>query len=689
MQLNKAELLKGVRLVSFESRMSKEMTKLVSGFGGEVLSAPTMQEIPLEKNVDAFAFGEKLLAGRIDLLICLTGVGTRAMFEALETKWTRAEYLGALRKIPVVARGPKPVKVLREYEVPVAIAVQEPNTWRELLSELDENEESIALEAKTIAVQEYGEENEDLIEGLKKRGAHVLRVPVYRWALPDDVAPLKRAIQEIVAGRIDMLLFTNKVQVDHLLQIAEEEGVAEELAKAFRGVLVASVGPLCTHRLVEKGISVDFEPTHPKMGSFVLELANQGLEILKKKRGAGERSGGGILRPRTRPQDDARATTRPQDDARATTRPQDDARATTRPQDDAQAPVQPQDDAALRESRFMKALRREPVDATPVWLMRQAGRYMKEYRDIRRKVSFVDLCKDKDLVTEVTVTAQEFLDADAAIIFSDILLVLEPFGFDLRYAGDEGPIVDGPESAMANVRTVGEEQLRSELGYVFDAIRSTRAALKKNIPLLGFAGAPFTLASYMIEGGASKSFRRTKSFMYKRPAEWRVLLEKISDAVGAHLKLQAEAGVQAVQIFDSWAGCLGPDDYREFAAPYTKRALAVVPAATPVINFATGNPALLPVLVETGGGTIGVDYRISLSDAWKIAGPDRGVQGNLDPLVLYADQKTIRDRARRVLDEAAGRPGHIFNLGHGVLPETPPENAKFLVQIVRELSCKK
>jgi uroporphyrinogen decarboxylase len=206
---------------------------------------------------------------------------------------------------------------------------------------------------------------------------------------------------------------------------------------------------------------------------------------------------------------------------------------------------------------------------------------------------------------------------------------------------------------------------------------------------LGFAGAPFTLASYMIEGGASKTFRRTKTWMYRRPSEWKALLEKIADAAGALLKLQAEAGAQAVLFFDSWAGALGPDDYRTFAAPYTARAIAHVPRGTPVIHFGTGNPALLADMAQAGGDAIGADYRIGLADAWKLIGPSKAIQGNLDPLVLCGERDFIRERAKRVLDEAAGRPGHIFNLGHGVLPETPPENARYLVEIVRELSAKR
>ena len=643
-----AELLKGIGVVSFESRMATEMTKLIAGFGGQVISAPSMQEIPLEKNRDALEFAEKLMAGKIDMTIFLTGVGTRALFETVEKRYPREEMVRALSSTVVVARGPKPTRVLREYGITPSVTVPEPNTWREMVHEIDENEESLALAGKTVALQEYGEKNDELIEALQRRKAHVLRVPVYRWALPDDIAPLKDGIRAVIDGRAQIALFTNKVQVDHVMRIATEEGLAEKLKAAFKSIVVASVGPLCTEGLLEHGISVDLEPTHPKMGSFVMETAKHAPEILHKKR---------------------------------------TSVSVHSPADVYKGPDRGFSPEALAASPFMKACRREATSVTPVWLMRQAGRYMKEYREIRRKLSFLDFCRDKDLVTQVTVQAQEYLGADAAIIFSDILLVVQSFGMDLEFAGDEGPVIGGTLGEGKAKFELREPDLKASLGFVLDAIRQTRRALKKDVPLLGFAGAPFTLASYMIEGGASKTFRRTKMWMYSRPADWDILMTRLADAVGKYLVAQVDAGAQAVQLFDSWVGCLGPQDYEQFVAPYTRRIVTAVAGKAPLISFGTGNPALLEPMTAVGGDVIGVDYRIGLAEAWRRIGPSKAVQGNLDPLVLCADRDFIKAKVTGILAEAAGRPGHIFNLGHGILPETPPENAKYLVEIVHELSA--
>jgi uroporphyrinogen decarboxylase len=637
--------LRGLSVVSFESRQAREMAKLVERFGGQVLSAPSLQEIPFEKNTDAFVFGEKLLAGKIDAVIFLTGVGARALFRALETRHPREALVAALSRTAVVARGPKPLRALREYGVPVAVAVPEPNTWREVLQELDEHEEGVAVEGKTVAVQEYGETNEALIEGLRRRKAAVVRVPVYRWALPDDTGPLKEGIRAIVDGRADVALFTNKVQIDHVMRVASEEGLADRLRRAFRSVVVASVGPVCTEGLVGHGVSVDLESRFGKIGSFVMEAAETAPELLRKKR-AGE-----------------------------------SVRAAGAPAG-GRGPAAPE---RLAASPFMKALALEPAGRTPVWLMRQAGRYLKEYREIRRRVSFLDLCKDPDLVAEVTVGAQEFLGADAAILFSDILLPVESFGLGLEYGSDEGPVIESAVGEGPRLADLAPFDPKEKLGFVLEAVRRTRRALAPDVPLIGFAGAPFTLASYMIEGGTSKTFRRTKMLMYREPAAWAKLLELLADVTAAFLNAQIEAGVQAVQLFDSWVGCLGPEDYRAFVLPHTARIFRAVCGA-PTIHFGTGTAALLELMAEAGGSAVGVDHRVRLGEAWKRIGAARAIQGNLDPLVLSADRPFIEKRVREVLAEAGGRPGHIFNLGHGVLPETPPENAKFLVELVHELT---
>ncbi|HUI42822.1 MAG TPA: uroporphyrinogen decarboxylase [Terriglobia bacterium] len=333
----------------------------------------------------------------------------------------------------------------------------------------------------------------------------------------------------------------------------------------------------------------------------------------------------------------------------------------------------------------MKACRREPVDATPVWLMRQAGRYMKEYRELRARVPFLDLCKSPDLVAEVTVSAAEKLGVDAAILFADLLLIVEPLGFELEYERGEGPQVRPPIRAASDVDRLREVE-PGALGYVFEAIRRTRAALRPALPLIGFAAAPFTLASYLIEGGGSRSYTHTKAFMYRDPGAWSALMEHLVRNLAAYVCRQIDAGVQAAQIFDTWVGCLGPADYREFVLPWSRALFAALPRGFPVIHFGTGAGTLLELMREAGGSVIGLDFHVELDEAWKRLGFDVGVQGNLDPSVLFATPAAIRSRVERVLQQAAGRPGHIFNLGHGILPETPYENVVALVDTVHEFS---
>ena len=340
---------------------------------------------------------------------------------------------------------------------------------------------------------------------------------------------------------------------------------------------------------------------------------------------------------------------------------------------------------ALHNSRFLKAARREPTDTTPIWIMRQAGRYLPEYMSVRSKVSFIELCKTPSLAAEVTLTAQRVLDVDAAILFADLLPMLEPMGIDLEYAKGEGPVIHNPIRTAKEVDRIRELEEVSSLHFVFEAVKQIRRELPENIPLLGFAGAPFTLASYMIEGGGSKNYVTTKSLMYADDGAWRTLMERLSRSLIVYINEQIDAGCQAVQLFDSWAGCLSPADYRKYVLPFTKQVIDGIRPGTPVINFLTGNPALLPLLREAGGQIIGLDWRVDLAEGWKTVGYDVGVQGNLDPVSLMSDLPTLRQRAKSILDAAEGRPGHIFNLGHGVFPEVPPESVKALVKMVHEM----
>ena len=339
----------------------------------------------------------------------------------------------------------------------------------------------------------------------------------------------------------------------------------------------------------------------------------------------------------------------------------------------------------LYNCRFLRATRREPVDTTPVWIMRQAGRYLPEYMAVRSRVTFLELCKRPDLAAEVTLTARERLGVDAAILFADLLPILEPMGLDLEYAKGEGPVIHNPLHSPGEVDRFREIEDLSCLEFVFDAVKLIRRDLPADIPLLGFAGAPFTLASYAIEGGGSRNYVQTKTWMYTDPGAWHRLMQVLSRSLVRYLNRQIEAGCQAVQIFDSWAGCLSPADYEEFVLPHTKAVIDGLPPDVPVINFLTGNPALLPLQRRAGGQVMGLDWRMGLKEAWAQVGHDVSVQGNLDPVCLFADIPTIRRHAQKVLDAAEGRPGHIFNLGHGVMPGMNPEHVIALVDIVHEL----
>ena len=335
------------------------------------------------------------------------------------------------------------------------------------------------------------------------------------------------------------------------------------------------------------------------------------------------------------------------------------------------------------EPLLLRACRLEPVERPPIWLMRQAGRYLPEYRAVRDKVAFMDLCKTPRLAAEVMIATVNRLGVDAAIIFSDLLPLLEPMGLDLEFTQGEGPVIHNPVRAAADVDRVRELHDIDQVGFVMDVVRATRAGLDASIPVIGFAGAPFTLAGYCIEGGTSRAWLHTKSLMYGHESAWHDLMGKLARAVSRYLVAQIDAGAQVVQVFDSWVGCLSPDDYRRYVLPHSRLAIAEAAKRVPTIHFATGNPALLPLLREAGGSVIGIDWRIDLDVAWAMVGHDRAVQGNLDPVILLSDRDTIRRQAREILAKAGGRPGHIFNLGHGILPHTPVENVLELIETVK------
>jgi uroporphyrinogen decarboxylase len=319
--------------------------------------------------------------------------------------------------------------------------------------------------------------------------------------------------------------------------------------------------------------------------------------------------------------------------------------------------------------------------------MRQAGRYQPEYRAIREKLGFLQLCKTPDAAAEVTVMAVEQLGVDAAIIFSDILLVLEPLGVGLEFAKGDGPVIHRPVRSAADVDRLGEIDAAA-LDFVYQAVRRARAALRPEVPLIGFAGAPFTLASYLVEGGGSDDWATTKRFLFADHGAWRALMERLVRGVTTYVNAQIEAGAQAVQLFDSWIGCLSPADYRAHVLPHVRALIRGITPGVPVIHFGTGTAGLLEAMRAAGGDVIGLDWRVDLDAAWARIGHDVAVQGNLDPMALLAPIPEIRRRVAAILEQAGGRPGHVFNLGHGILPSTPVDHARALVDTVHELSAR-
>ena len=335
------------------------------------------------------------------------------------------------------------------------------------------------------------------------------------------------------------------------------------------------------------------------------------------------------------------------------------------------------------DSRFLKACRCEPTDVTPVWFMRQAGRYLPEYRALRQKHSLLELCHKPELAAQVTLQPVERLGVDAAILFADILLPFEPLGLGLSFATGEGPQITRPIREAGQVLELPPVDPVRDLDYVLEAVRHVARALPPHIPLIGFAGAPFTLASYAIEGGATRTFTLTKRFMYAEPRAWHELMRRLAELVGGYLAAQAHAGAHALQLFDSWVGCLSPADYATYVFPHSQRALELAGSSgAPVIHFGTDTAGLLVDFARAGGDVIGVDWRIPLDAAWERIGPGHAIQGNLDPVALLAPRSELERQVRDVLARAGRRPGHIFNLGHGVLPETPVESVQAVVEWV-------
>ncbi len=634
--------LAGLAIAALESRRAADMQRLIAKFGGTPFVSPSMREIPIAENREAIDFAYRVITGEINIVIFLTGVGFKQLLAAIERSVDTQRFLNALSDITTIVRGPKPAAALREAGITATIRVPEPNTWRELLTAVDAH---VPITNQKVGLQEYGKSNSSLIAGLEARGAEVIPLRVYNWELPEDTAPLEANIRGLIAGERDALLLTSAHQVANLLRLSSELGLEEALRDALRHVIVASIGPTTSEMLRQNDLPVDLEPEHSKMGHLVMETAHRAQSLL-----AGRSARAKII---------------------------------------AESGCLPLDKhAAWYDGPFMRACRRESSAVTPVWLMRQAGRYMAEYRAIREKMSFLELCKNPALCAEVMVTAVQRLGVDAAIIFSDLLPILEPMGMELEFAKGDGPVIHNPLREAKDIERVTELQSMDELDFVMQTVRLTRQAMDPAIPVIGFSGAPFTLVSYMIEGGGSRNYHHTKGLMYRDAGAWRELMGKMSRTIARYLNAQIAAGAQCVQIFDSWAGCLSVQDYTRYVQPYVKQIIDSIVPDVPIINFATGNPALLPLLRGDQRTVVGIDWRVPLDVAWEQVGHNRAVQGNLDPIALLADPATLREMTADVLQRAGGRAGHIFNLGHGILPQTPVDNAIALVDMVHELSQK-
>ncbi len=342
--------------------------------------------------------------------------------------------------------------------------------------------------------------------------------------------------------------------------------------------------------------------------------------------------------------------------------------------------------ATLTDHPFLRACRREMAAYTPVWLMRQAGRYLPEYRRVRDRFSFLELCRDSSAAAQVTVDTVRRLGVDAAIIFADILLPLVPMGAGLTYEKGDGPRVASKVRSMRDVERLEPVKVGESLAFVAETVRLVRRELENEVPVIGFAGAPFTLASYAIEGGGSRNYVETKSLMYNDPQTWHRFMTIVAGITADYLNMQIDAGAHAVQLFDSWVGALSPHDYRTFVQPHSRSVIEALRPGTPVIHFGTMTGTLLEEMRDAGGEVIGLDWRVELDEAWTRLGDGVGVQGNLDPVLLFSNGPTIRAAVADILRRAGGKPGHIFNLGHGILPETPVGNVLALVDAVHELS---
>ncbi len=584
-------------------------------------------------------FVNQLLTGQIEIVVFVTATGVNYLIEQAARHVDRQRCLDALSDITTIAGSQAAAESFRQQGIEPTITIKRATAWRDLLIAIDQK---IRVSNFNVGLEE-SDSIHGLSAGLEARGGRVFRLPVYPQVRPAQDSAAVNFFEQLETATFPIMLFTSPASVARYYFLAQSFGRSRLIRHLLDNHLVLAIGPESSELLQDRQIPVDYTTVATGLTEAIAEISERLVEIQQQK----QRIRLSLSGPATSGSDP---------------------------------------NAPWYDSPFMKACRGEPTDITPVWLMRQAGRYMAEYRQIRDQISFLDLCANPQLCSEVMCTAVKRLGVDAAIIFSDLLPMLVPMGMDLEFAKGDGPVIHNPIRSTADIDRVKPLESNAELQFVMETVTQTRQDLPEDLPLIGFAGAPFTLASYMIEGGASRNFAHTKKLMYTDHGAWDQLMQHLSVSISIYLNGQIAAGAQCVQLFDSWVGCLGVTDYKKFVHPYVKQIIASLPKSVPVINFATGNPALLPLLADTRAAVIGIDWRVRLDDAWQTVGYDRSVQGNLDPTVLLTDRQEITRQTKFVLDQAAGRPGHIFNLGHGILPQTPVENAIALVDAVHELS---
>jgi len=587
-----------------------------------------------------------LSTAAIDIMMFRTAAGVAQFMKNLRHH-DQQRTLDTLTDIQIIAASPTSARELHSRGLTPHVTVEADANWRKVLTEIDENYRSTDRSGSPLATRHVALEDcadwFSLSSGLEARGARVRNMELFPRLVEVPKLTVQAFFEELEAHTFEAFWFQSAVDATVFLRLSKQFGRARLTDHLLDHHIVISGSAAAAEILCDRAIPIDIRADQATIAASWNCVTTQ-LSSLR-------------------------------------TRKSNSIKFMSGPSSSSNDP-----NAPWYNSPFMKACRGEPTDVTPIWMMRQAGRYMAEYREVRANVSFLDLCANSQLCSEVMCTAVHRLGVDAAIIFSDLLPILVPMGCNLEFVKGDGPVIHNPVRTTADIDRIKPLDSNAELEFVMETVRLTRQDLPADMPLIGFAGAPFTLASYMIEGGASRNYAATKTMMHGDPGAWQQLMQHLVQSISIYLNGQIEAGAQCVQLFDSWAGCLSFEDYRIHVHPHVQKIIASLPADVPVINFATGNPALLPLLADTRASVIGIDWRTRLDDAWQTVGHDRAVQGNLDPTVLLTNPAEIRRQAKIVLDQAAGRPGHIFNLGHGILPMTDVDNAIALVDAVHELS---